>query len=154
MLDAYDGKELPVMYRYENARQKHIEIYGSFLHCQKTGHLCSFMENEWITGRPCSRIPCILEDPEDIALKKIQAERRMKREIEAAKKREKGEEEHAPIRRQTKSGRDMMLERIARLESESERAYRDNKPWIGEDKLCKAIALRRELKEKEEKKKR
>lgn len=140
------------MYRYENARKKHIETYGSFLHCPKTGHLCCFMEEQWKTGCECTRKPCILDDPEDIALKERQARTREKRELEEQKKRDAGiEETGAPIRTQTKTRRDLMIEKIQRLEKESENAYRRNMPRIGESKLYEAMRLRRQLRREESK---
>lgn len=139
------------MYRFEVARQRHIREYGSFLHCPKTGQLCSFMEATWETGRACSRRPCILKDPEYIALKKKQEENRKKRETEERRRRQAGQEETpAPIRRQTKTWRQFQIEKILRLERESSRAYRRNKPRIGEEKLNQAIMLRRELYRKEQ----
>lgn len=140
------------MYRYENARQKHIEIYGSFLHCPKTGRLCSFMEEQWETGHECTRTPCILEDPEDIAMKARQKRLRKERELEEQKKRDAGiEETSAPIRTQTKTRRDLLTEKIQRLEKESENAYRRNMPRVGENKLYEAMRLRRQLRREESK---
>ena len=140
------------MYRYENARQKHIEIYGSFLHCPQTGHLCCFMEEQWNTGRECSRKPCILDDPRHIAMKERQEQTRKKREREEQKKRDAGiEETSAPIRTQTKTRRDLMIEKIDRLEKESENAYRRNMPRVGESKLYEAMKLRRQLRREESK---
>ena len=140
------------MYKYESARKKHIKIYGSFLHCPHTGHLCCFMEEQWKTGCECTRTPCILEDPEDIALKERQAQVREKRKLEEEKKRDAGiEEESAPIRTQTKTRRDLMIEKIQRLEKESENAYRRNMPRIGESKLYEAMRLRRQLRREESK---
>ena len=132
------------MYKYENARKKHIEIYGSFLHCPKTGCLCCFMEEQWKTGCECTRTPCILEDSEYIALKKRQEETAAQRE--AAEKRYREEEKDAaPIRTQNKSWEVLQREKIHRLEEESRQAYRRNWPRIGEAKLHEAILLRREL---------
>lgn len=143
MLDAYDGKELPVM--YENARKKHIEIYGSFLHCPRTGHLCCFMEEQWKTGRKCERTPCILDDPEHQRLQETIRQNMAKR----AKERPK-EEEATQIRRQTKTWKDLQWEKIHRLEEESARAYRENRPKVGEEKLNQAIRLERELRGRED----
>lgn len=138
------------MYRYEEERQQHIAQYGSFLFCPEHGNLCSFMEETWNTGCGCGRTPCIIDDPEDIELKKRQAENRRKRDAEEKLRREAEKKEPpAPIRRQTKSWRDIQVERIQRLEEESEQAYRRNRPRIGEEKLHQAIILRRQLRRKE-----
>ena len=151
-MDPDDGKELPLMYKFEAERQRHIAKYGSFLYCPEHDTLCSSMEKTWETGCSCSRKPCILEDPEDIALKERQARTREKRKLEEEKKRDAGiEEESAPIRTQTKTRRDLMLEKIQRLEKESENAYRRNMPRIGESKLYEAMKLRRQLRREESK---
>lgn len=138
------------MYRFEEARKQHIVQYGSFLFCPERGNLCFFMEEEWKTGRKCSRTPCIQDDPKDLELKQIQEENRKRREAEEKRRREE-EQNSSPsrIRQQKKSRRDLQLEKIERLERESEEAYRRNRPRIGEEKLNQAIILRRKLYGKE-----
>ena len=145
MLDPHDGKELLVMDRLEKEKREHIDKYGSFLFCPERDVLCSFMENVWKTGEDCGRRPCILDDP---WYQKLQ-ERIRKNLARQSKKRPK-EEKAAPIRRQTKSWKDLQWEKIHRLETESARAYRENRPKVGEDKLNQAIRLERELRGKED----
>lgn len=137
------------MYRFEEQRQQHIEEYGSFLYCPERGNLCSFMEEKWKTGCSCSRRPCILDDPEYIALRKRQKQNIEKRRAEEKQYREE-ERDAAPIRTQSKSWEVLQMEKIRRLEEESARAYRRNRPKIGEDKLYEAMRLRRELRRKKE----
>lgn len=132
------------MYRFETERQQHIAEHGSFLYCPEHDTLCSFMEKTWETGCRCSRKPCIVEDPEYIALRKRQEETAAQRE--AAERRYRAEEmDAAPIRTQNKSWEVLQREKIHRLEEESRQAYRRNWPRIGEAKLHEAILLRREL---------
>ena len=132
------------MYRYEEERQQHIADYGSFLYCPEHDTLCSFMENTWETGCGCNRKPCIVEDPEYIALRKRQEKTAAQRE--AAERRYRAEEmDAAPIRTQNKSWEVLQREKIHRLEEESRQAYRRNWTRIGEAKLHEAILLRREL---------
>ena len=138
------------MYRFEEARQKHIAQYGGMLFCPDRDTDCFFKEEEWKTGRPCCRKPCILDDPEDIELKKRIEKNRKKREPAEAQRREEEQNDlPARRRRRTKNWRDIRREKIRRLEKESEQAYRRNRPKIGENKLYEAMRLRRELRREE-----
>lgn len=143
-MDPDDGKELSLMYRFETERQQHIEEYGSFLYCPKHGNLCCYMENVWETGKDCGRMPCIVEDPEH---KKLQE--RIRRNV-ARRQGKTKEEKQDNIRRQTKTWEERQLEKIHRLEAESRKAYKRNRPKVGEDKLHQAIMLRAELRRKKE----
>lgn len=143
-MDPDDGKELSLMYRFETERQQHIAKYGSFLYCPEHDTLCSSMEKTWETGCSCSRKPCILEDPE---YQKLQE--RIRRNV-ARRQGETKEEKQDNIRRQTKTWEERQLEKIHRLEAESRKAYRRNRPKVGEDKLHQAIMLRAELRRKKE----
>lgn len=143
-MDPDDGKELSLMYRFETERQQHIAKYGSFLYCPEHDTLCSSMEKTWETGCNCSRKPCILEDPE---YQKLQE--RIRRNV-ARRQGETKEEKQDNIRRQTKTWEERQLEKIHRLEAESRKAYRRNRPKVGEDKLHQAIMLRAELRRKKE----
>lgn len=131
------------MYKFEEARQEHIARFGSFLYCPERDNYCFFMAEVWDTGEKCSRAPCIVDDPEYIKLQERIEKNRERRRKEDETEEEK--EERAQIRRQTKSRKDVMLERIRVLEEESEAAYRRNRPRIGAEKLEKAMALRRQL---------
>ena len=134
------------MYPFEAERQQHIARYGSFLYCPLGDTWCSYMEEQWKTGRPCSRKPCILHDPEHIELNKTIEENRKKREAdERLRREEERRDPPAQHRRRTKNWRDVQLEKIRRLEEESAQAYRRNRPKIGENKLYEAMRLRREL---------
>lgn len=135
------------MCRFESERQNHIAQYGSFLYCPERNVLCFFMEEKWKTGCDCRRMPCVLDDLEDIALKKRQKENLARRHAAEKKAREE-EEQAAPIRRQTRSPETLQLDRIHRLEEESRLAYRRNRPNIGEAKLHEAMMLRRDLRQK------
>lgn len=132
------------MYKFEEARQEHIARFGSFLYCPERDNYCFFMAEVWDTGEKCSRAPCIVDDPEYIKLQERIEKNRERRRKEAMKAAEE-KEERAQIRRQTKSRKDVMLERMHALEKESEAAYRRNRPRIGAEKLEKAMALRRQL---------
>lgn len=143
-MDPDDGKELSLMYRFETERQQHIAKYGSFLYCPEHDTLCSSMEKTWETGCSCSRKPCILEDPE---YQKLQE--RIRRNV-ARRQGKTKEEKQDNIRRQTKTWEERQLEKIHRLEAESRKAYRRNRPKVGEDKLHQAIILRAELRRKKE----
>lgn len=131
------------MYRFEEERQQHIKEHGSFLYCPEHDALCCYMESKWETGEDCSRRPCIIEDPE---YQRLQA--KIRRNV--ARRADLEPEEHAAIRRQTKTWEQQQLEKIARLEEESRRAYKRNRPKAGEDKLHQAIMLRAELRSKKE----
>ncbi len=134
------------MYKFEEARQEHIARHGSFLYCPERDNYCFFMAEVWNTGEKCSRAPCIVDDPEYIKLQeRIDKNRERRTRREEAMKAAEEKEERAQIRRQTKSRKDVMLERIRVLEEESEAAYRRNRPRIGAGKLEKAMALRRQL---------
>lgn len=133
----------------EDIRKERVAKYGSFLVCPQRDTLCSNMEERWKTGCDCSLKPCILDDPEYIALKEKQKRNMQKRLIE---ERELLEEEKnaAPIRRQTKTWEELQHRKIARLEAESRRAYRKNMTGTGERKLHEAIMMRKELRRREE----
>ncbi len=133
------------MYRFEEQRQQHIEVYGSFLYCPERDNLCCYMEEKWKTGCSCSRTPCLMEDPE---YQKLQARIRANVKRRERQKPEK-EETVRRSRRQTKSWKDIQLEKIERLEEESRQAYKRNRPRVGENKLYEAMILRRELRRKE-----
>lgn len=136
------------MYRFEAERQQHIAEYGSFLYCPERDSLCSFMEETWKTGCSCSHCrPCILDDPDYLALKKRIEQNIEKRAAEEKRHREE-EKDAAPIRTQSRSWEVLQMEKIRRLEEESARAYRRNRPKIGEEKLYEAMRLRRELRRK------
>ncbi|MBQ6389670.1 MAG: hypothetical protein IJH90_08680, partial [Mogibacterium sp.] len=87
---------------------------------------------------------CIVEDPEH---KKLQE--RIRRNV-ARRQGKTKEEKQDNIRRQTKTWEERQLEKIHRLEAESRKAYRRNRPKVGEDKLHQAIILRAELRRKKE----
>ena len=131
------------MYRFEEERQKHIKEFGSFLYCPKHGNLCCYMEETWVTGRECARTPCIVEDPE---YQMLQA--RIRKNV--ARNKAEPKEQQDNIRRQTKTWEESQLEKINRLEAESRRAYKRNRPKVGEDKLQQAIMQRAQLRSKKE----
>ena len=131
------------MYRFEAERQKHIEEYGSFLYCPEHDTLCCYMEDAWTTGEGCRRRLCLCEDPE---YQKLQE--RIRKNV--ARRKAAKEEPQRNIRRQKKTRRESQLEKIQRLEEESRKAYKRNRPKVGEDKLQQAIILRAQLRKEEE----
>lgn len=135
------------MYPFEESRQEHIQKYGSFLYCPVRDTLCSNMEDEWKTGNKCCRQPCVLDDPDYIAMTKRQEIAVKKRMAKERKSREE-EEDAAPIRMQRKTREEMLREKIRRLEKESTEAYRRNRPQIGHEKLNEAMILRGQLRKR------
>lgn len=139
MLDGNDRKELSAI----DARQEHMKKYGSFLYCEKRDTLCVHMDGNWMTG--CGRPMCILDDPEYIALQNRIEENRIR-----AQKKPKEKEDHAPIRNQKnmiRSHERRLLDEIHRLEEDSQKAFRDNRPADGETLFRRAQIMRGELKE-------
>lgn len=135
---------------YEAERKAHVAKYGSFLWCPRREVHCDLMNAQWRTGKECHRDPCILDDPEDIALQKRIRKRRAENERkEAEAKAKEKQDPPAPIRRQNKTLEDRLWQEIRRLEEESRKAYERNMPKKGESLLYKAIALRRQLRRKE-----
>ena len=131
------------MYRFEEQRQQHIEEHGSFLYCPEHDTLCCYMEELWKTGKGCSRRPCLCEDPQYQELQE-----RIRKNV--ARRKAAKEEPQRNIRRQKKTRRESQLEKIQRLEEESRKAYKRNRPKVGEDKLQQAIILRAQLRKEEE----
>ena len=128
---------------YEVARRMHMQQYGSFLYCADRDTLCDCMNAVWKTGRDCRRSPCILDDPEYQKLQQ-RIERNRMLEMENRRKEEKAE----PIRDQRnyiKSHKQQMFDEIHRLEEESAKAFRENKPNLGESLFNKARIMRGEL---------
>lgn len=135
------------MYPYEAERKEHVRTYGSFLYCPERDTVCSFMEGMWKTGHKCDRSPCILDDPEDIAL---QERIRKRREQMAAGTKEQKPADKPQIRdqrNQTTSIREKIMNEIHALEDASKEAYRNNNPKKGEDLFHKAMYKRMELRE-------
>ena len=121
------------------ARQAHLEKYGSIIYCPDRDTLCSFMDNAWETG--CAREGgCILDDPEDQALQaRIKKSRQEKERLDA----EEREAEH--IRNQKNEVRnhiDRQMQEVHRLEKMSQEAFRNNRPNKGHELFNKAKFLR------------
>jgi len=138
----------------ERRRAEHVKEFGSFLLCPKRECLCVFMEESVQNGTKCIRRPCILDDPENIELMKIQEQNRMKRAILARRIQE--EEERALIRNQSRQGtpyEQRIRAEIHRLEKESEKAFRNNNPNRGHTLFNRSRIMRGELKEYLEKNK-
>ena len=146
MLDGNDRKELSPV---EAARETHIKMYGSFLYCKERDTLCAFMDGAWETG--CKRKTCILDDPDYIAL-----QNRIEHNRKRAAFRKKEDSQAAPIRNQKnmiRSHERRLLDEIHRLEEDSQKAFRDNRPADGETLFRRAQIMRGELKEYQERRK-
>ena len=146
MLDGNDRKELSAV---EAAREAHIRMYGSFLYCKERDALCAFMEGAWEAG--CKRKTCILDDPDYIAL-----QNRIEHNRKRAAFRKTEDAQAAPIRNQKnmiRSHESRLLDEIHRLEEDSQKAFRDNRPADGETLFNRARIMRGELKEYIERKK-
>ena len=122
-MDGHDRKELSAI---EKAKKEHFERYGSILACPERDTICSFMDGAWISG--CRRVPCIKDDPEDIAL---QLRIKEKRRQTAAEKKESADPP-APIRNQSKLEERRMQQRVDQLYADAREMYRNNKPRIAE----------------------
>ena len=128
----------------DQARQQHLDKYGSMLYCPERNTLCSFMEGMWGTG--CEREGCILDDSDYQRQQRLIETNRMHRELDRrAEKREETKNSPAPIRTQRKTHIDYAWEKIHRLEEQSREAYRRNRPKKGEALLHEAIVMRRKL---------
>lgn len=148
MLDGYDRKELPAVEK-QKAREAYLRKHGSFLYCEDRDTLCVYMDGMWMTG--CERKECILDDPEYIALQKRIEENRIR-----AQQKQEETEAHAPIRNQKnmiRSHEKRLLDEIHRLEEESQKAFRNNRPADGETLFRRAQIMRGELKEYQERRK-
>lgn len=129
-------------------QQKHLKEHGSILFCPERNTICTFMFGAWEIG--CQRVPCIKDDMEDIALQKRIEIRR------SAEKRKNHDEQAAPIRNQTgriKSYRQQKLDEIRSLEQQSQEAYHNNRPKLGDTLFNRARFLRGELKKWEDERK-
>lgn len=133
----------------QEAREKHLKEYGSFLYCPKRDVLCVIMEGQWATG--CERQGgCLMDDPEYISMREVQRENRARNDRQAREEAErKKKDPPAPIRTQNKYPEDLILKRIEKLEAESREAYRRDRPKVGERKLHEAMVLRRSLRRKD-----
>ena len=131
----------------EEARQAHLEKYGSFLYCPERDTLCAFIEHSWETG--CPRDGCILDDPEYQALVKKQEENRSK-QLERERKRREDEAAAAKVINQQNMIQNYVNKQLAeihRLEEASQRAYPRNQPRRGDELFGKARIMRGELRQ-------
>lgn len=134
-------------YKFEAERQEHMQKHGSFLYCEDRDTLCTFKEEEWRTGQRCSRRPCIIDDPENIAQQK-RIEQNRKAQIETERQHRKEEKDAAPIRdqrNQIKNYINMKLDEIHRIEERSRQAYQNNRPKEGDTLFNRARIMRGEL---------
>ena len=141
-------------YKFEAERQKHMQKHGSFLYCEDRDTLCTFKEEEWETGQHCSRRPCIIDDPENIAQQK-RIEQNRKAQIEKERQHRKEEKDAAPIRDQRnriQSYINMKLDEIHRIEEQSRQAYLHNRPKEGDTLFNRARIMRGELRRFEKEK--
>lgn len=114
------------------ARQAHLEKYGSIIYCPERDTLCSFMDNAWETG--CVRKGgCILDDPEDQAL-----QARIKKRLQEKERLDAEERETEHIRNHI----DRQMREAHRLEKLSREAFRNNRPNEGHELFNKAKFLR------------
>lgn len=124
-------------------RKERVEQYGSFLFCPDKNTLCFGRDSE---DGNCKHPSCLLEDPEYIR-KREEIEKRMKennlREIE--ERGHKDETPSAPIRRQTKSKKELLEEEIKSKEAYARSLYRNNKPKRGDEVILEVIRLQAEL---------
>lgn len=142
MLDGIDRKELSmtdVMMQPE-IRKARVEKYGSFLYCPDRDTICSFRESE---DGSCRRSEgCVLDDPDDIALQERIEKNRIKN-TQAEK--EKKEDMPAPIRRQTITREQQLIDEIKHKEEKAAWLYKRNWPGPADNAMYEAAILKNQL---------
>lgn len=124
-------------------RKERVAEYGSFLYCPKKDTLCSDMDSD---DGICVRSVCYLEDPEYIKLQERIAEKiRENARREQEEKAKEIQSPPAPIRRQTKTGVQLLEEQIKKREAKARSLYRANKPRAADSVMRDVMALQAKL---------
>jgi len=131
----------------EELRKKHVKEYGSFLHCPERDTLCTVMERrlEGDSLIACKRNLCVLDDPEQKALKKT-IEKNQKEAYKRQKEIAKDEHDNVDkIRNQSKIYEKRLRSEIKQLEEKARELYKRSWPKQAEELERKAIYKEREL---------
>lgn len=141
MLDGIDRKELSmtdVMMQPE-IRKARVKKYGSFLYCPDRDTLCF---GRYTEDGSCKHESCILDDPEYIALQERIDKNRI---INVQAEKEKKEDMPAPIRRQTITREQQLIDEIKHKEEKAAWLYKKNWPGQADNAMYEAAMLKNQL---------
>jgi len=129
------------------SRKERVAEYGSFLYCPERDRLCFALNNdEGICERKSEQEPCFIDDPKWLAKQEeieINLQENARREQE--EKAKEMQSPPAPIRRQTKTGVQLLEEQIRRREAKARSLYRANKPRAADSVMREVMALQAKL---------
>lgn len=141
MLDGIDRKELSMtdVMMQPKIRKARVKKYGSFLYCLDRDTLCFGRHTE---DGSCKHEICILDDPEYIALQERIEKNRI---INAQAEKEKKEDTPAPIRRQTITREQQLIDEIKHKEEKAAWLYKKNWPGPADNAMYEAAILKNRL---------